>query len=146
MKIAARAMSLFTVLLHRSSAFSVSRKSLHGSSSVLQRAFSSLAASADIPSTEDQSAAANSRAPFRMPRQSANDSSYSSAVDGDSKWSKLGLWTELTDCIDEDLKLEAPTAVQALVLPKLLQTTETAQHVAFLAATGSGTLNVACLR
>lgn len=74
-----------------------------------------------------------SRPPFRMPEHSSNDSSKSSA------WSSLGLWTELTDTLQNEMKLEAPTAVQQLVLPQLLLD-QPNNHVAFLAATGSGQL------
>ena len=134
--------------------------------------------------TSDQSAFSKSRAPFRMPKKSPDDSkqvriptaadttattsasSASSASSSSLAWNQLGLWTELTDCLTQDMQLEAPTAVQQFVLPELLllnknqqpqpknqqpnpstttTTTTTAvipmpqhHHVAFLAATGSG--------
>jgi len=109
------------------------------------------AAAAVVP---DQSAVSQSRAPFRMPRQSPDDSRVVAGGDNrDLAWNQLGLWTELVDCLRDDLQLTAPTAVQQLVLPELLAPLEENQqheaagggekkshnkHVAFLAATGSG--------
>jgi superfamily II DNA/RNA helicase len=44
--------------------------------------------------------------------------------------------TELVESVYSDQGLQAPTPIQAMVIPELLQ--EPPQHVAFLAATGSG--------
>jgi len=141
-----------SILLRRSSAFSVLRKHLVYQYAAMERvchsstvvSASSSSGSSSDPLNNDQSAAANSRAPFRMPRQSTSDSSRTPSST-DSAWSQLGLWTELTDCLHQELKLEAPTAVQSLVLPELLKTTEGPQHMAFLAATGSGRKSGMCL-
>jgi hypothetical protein len=94
-----------------------------------------------------------SRPTFRMPSDAANDSqttttttsatksssSSSSSSSSPSSWQALGLWNELTDLLTGEMQLMAPTAVQSLVLPELLQE-KSSHHVAFLAATGSGTL------
>jgi hypothetical protein len=82
---------------------------------------------------EDESAVARSRAPFRMPRNSADDSVPQKNV---PSWNQLGLWTELVDALTRDMKLAAPTPVQGLVIPSLLK--QTMPDTAFLAATGSG--------
>jgi len=92
-----------------------------------------------------------------MPRNSADDSSQtkSTSPDGNTSfaWNKLGLWTELVDALQNDLKLEAPTKIQDMVIPDLLSDTAVGtdnnrdkedkqesreKNVAFLAATGSG--------
>jgi hypothetical protein len=88
--------------------------------------------------TEDDSALSRSRAPFRMPRNSADDSvpTKKNADGVISSWNQLGLWTELVDALTQDMKLEAPTPVQNLVIPSLLK--EDPANTAFLAATGSG--------
>lgn len=92
--------------------------------------------------TSDDSAMSRSRAPFRMPRNSADDSvptktttSATTGITSVSSWNQLGLWTELVDALEE-MKLDAPTPVQNLVIPNLLQ--ERVVDTAFLAATGSG--------
>jgi superfamily II DNA/RNA helicase len=76
---------------------------------------------------------ARSRAPFRMPRNSADDSVPQKNV---ASWNQLGLWTELVEALTRDMKLAAPTPVQGLVIPSLLQ--KDIVNTAFLAATGSG--------
>ena len=90
--------------------------------------------------TEDDSAMSRSRAPFRMPRNSPDDSvptrKNKNSDNGVSSWNQLGLWTELVDALTLEMKLEAPTPVQNLVIPSLLK--EDAVDTAFLAATGSG--------
>ena len=89
--------------------------------------------------TDDDSAMARSRAPFRMPRNSPDDSVPTPAKKSDtgvSSWSTLGLWTELVEALTQEMKLEAPTPVQNLVIPSLLK--ENPADTAFLAATGSG--------
>ncbi|CAB9523648.1 dependent RNA helicase [Seminavis robusta] len=92
------------------------------------------------PTTDDDSAMARSRAPFRMPRNSPDDSVPQDLV---SSWNQLGLWTELVDSLTRDMKLEAPTPVQSLVIPSLLK--ENPADTAFLAATGSGKTLAYCL-
>ena len=103
------------------------------------RLFSSTAPSAD------ESAIAKSRAPFRMPRNSADDSTQKqSNNDGSSNsgtggattksWNSMGLLTEICTCLREELQLQSPTPVQSLVIPQLLQTEK--ESMAFLAATG----------
>ena len=77
-----------------------------------------------------------------MPRNSPDDSK-ASAVEkiGSPKvepltWNPLGLYTELVDCLQSELGLPAPTPVQSLVIPELLN--DPKESLAFLAATGSG--------
>lgn len=92
----------------------------------------------------DDSAMSRSRAPFRMPRNSPDDSVPAGAnSEGVSSWNQLGLWTELVEALTDEMKLEAPTPVQSLVIPSLLK--EDAEHTAFLAATGSGKTLAYCL-
>ncbi|KAL3917213.1 MAG: hypothetical protein SGILL_004818 [Bacillariaceae sp.] len=88
-----------------------------------------------------------SRAPFRMPKNSPDDSAaskgnlqQSSSSSDLLSWNKLGLLTELCTSLTEELKLPEPTPVQSLVIPQLLQSTEgdKKESLAFLAATGSG--------
>jgi superfamily II DNA/RNA helicase len=81
---------------------------------------------------------AKSRAPFRMPRNSQDDSvpTVRQGQDGELAWSQLGLLTELVDSVYKEMKLEAPTPVQQMTIPALLK--EPPEHLAFLAATGSG--------
>eukprot|EP00980_Cylindrotheca_fusiformis_P004168 scaffold909_cov135-Cylindrotheca_fusiformis.AAC.25 len=86
------------------------------------------------PLNSDQSAMSKSRAPFRMPKNSADDSKTQSTKG--LAWNPLGLFTELVDCLEKDLSLKSPTPVQSLVIPELLK--EEKDSVAFLAATGSG--------
>jgi len=78
-----------------------------------------------------------------MPRNSADDSVPTGANDGVSSWNQLGLWTELVESLTKEMKLEAPTPVQSLVIPSLLK--EDAVDTAFLAATGSGKTLAYCL-
>jgi hypothetical protein len=92
-------------------------------------------------SASDRSAMSKSRAPFRMPKDSPDDSKATtkSASSGAVKpltWHPLGLLTEIADCLENELKLKAPTPVQSLVIPELLK--EEKESLAFLAATGSG--------
>lgn len=98
----------------------------------------------NIANTDDDSAISRSRAPFRMPRNSPDDSvpGNDKSSLGVSSWNQLGLWTELVTALTE-MKLEAPTPVQNLVIPKLLL--EEPVDTAFLAATGSGKTLAYCL-
>lgn len=90
-----------------------------------------------MSSNADQSAMSKSRAPFRMPRNSPDDSKTQGATKNKSlAWNTLGLFTELVDCLENDLSLKSPTPVQSLVIPELLK--EEKESLAFLAATGSG--------
>jgi len=100
---------------------------------------SSSSSSVTNSNSDDQSAMSRSRAPFRMPRNSPDDSVSSSNAKDDNTlaWNQLGLWTELVEAVTRDLKLPVPTPVQNLVIPKLLQA-PTPCDTAFLAATGSG--------
>lgn len=98
-------------------------------------------------SSADRSAMSQSRPPFRMPRNSPDDSKASTSntsspgagkVTGEQKltWNPLGLYTEIVDCLQGELGLPAPTPVQSLVIPELLKGDK--ESLAFLAATGSG--------
>lgn len=90
----------------------------------------------------DESAISKSRAPFRMPRNSADDSSQKDSnsvgtgATATSSWNSMGLLTEICTCLQDEMKLQAPTPVQSLVIPQLLKTEK--ESMAFLAATGSG--------
>lgn len=92
--------------------------------------------------SSDRSAASQSRPPFRMPRNSPDDSKASRSTqsgassEGNLTWNPLGLYTELVDCLQNELGLSAPTPVQSLAIPELLK--EDKESLAFLAATGSG--------
>lgn len=88
------------------------------------------------PLNSDQSAMSKSRAPFRMPKNSADDSRTPSALANGLAWNPLGLFTELVNCLEKDLSLKSPTPVQSLVIPELLKGEK--ESLAFLAATGSG--------
>jgi superfamily II DNA/RNA helicase len=85
--------------------------------------------------TKDQSAISKSRAPFRMPKGSEDDS-VPTGPTGVLAWTQLGLLTELVKSVHDEQGLLSPTPVQQLVIPALLQ--EPPQMLAFLAATGSG--------
>jgi hypothetical protein len=95
-------------------------------------------------SASDESAISKSRVPFRMPKNSADDSDSTSEYDinnpGTStatttlSWNRLGLLTEICSCLQDELKLPMPTQVQSLVIPQLLKTEK--ESIAFLAATG----------
>lgn len=94
-------------------------------------------------SSSDESAISKSRAPFRMPKNSADDSDQDQKNDGNAitttaskSWNSMGLLTEICTCLQDELKLPAPTPVQSLVIPQLLKTEK--ESMAFLAATGSG--------
>jgi hypothetical protein len=103
--------------------------------------------------SSDQSAMSKSRAPFRMPRNSADDSKVvgrttsgkpnskngndlSSVSSPTLSWNRMGLLTELCTALQGELKLPSPTPVQSLVIPELLRPER--ESMAFLAATGSG--------
>lgn len=86
--------------------------------------------------SSDQSAMSKSRAPFRMPKNSPDDSKVVSKDVNGLKWNPLGLFTELVDCLENSLALKSPTPVQSLVIPELLK--EEKESLAFLSATGSG--------
>ena len=97
------------------------------------------------PMNADQSAVSKSRPAFRMPRNSPDDSKASISITKNEQnmpetkeltWNPLGLYTELVDCLENDMGLEAPTPVQSLVIPELLK--EERGSLAFLSATGSG--------
>jgi superfamily II DNA/RNA helicase len=102
-------------------------------------------------STEDRSAMSQSRAPFKMPKNSPDDSKPKSTEDTIS-WTDLGIWPDVSHYLQNELKLQSPTTVQSMVIPKLLQQQQQQyisgkaddaddpqqQHLAFLAATGSG--------
>jgi superfamily II DNA/RNA helicase len=77
-----------------------------------------------------------SRAPFRMPKNSPDDSKTPSTEANGLTWNPLGLFTELVDSLENDLSLKSPTPVQSLVIPELLK--QEKASLAFLAATGSG--------
>ena len=100
--------------------------------------------SSTVPSA-DESAISKSRAPFRMPRNSADDSAQKqSNNDGNNNsgdagattksWNSMGLLTEICSCLRDELHLQSPTPVQSLVIPQLLQMEK--ESMAFLAATG----------
>jgi superfamily II DNA/RNA helicase len=97
-----------------------------------------MSSSSSAPKSSDRSATSLSRPTFRMPKQSADDSKSAAQSSGDNSlaWNPLGLWTELVDSLETELKLPAPTPVQSLVIPELLK--EEKESLAFLAATGSG--------
>ena len=88
----------------------------------------------------DESAISKSRAPFRMPRNSADDSSQKDTNPNDAgatttlSWNSMGLLTEICTCLQDELKLPSPTPVQSLVIPQLIKTEK--ESMAFLAATG----------
>lgn len=92
---------------------------------------------------QDASAISRARAPFRMPKDSYDDS-MPTAVHikggGGIHWSKLGLMEEFVMAVYEvehGMGLQAPTPVQSTVIPALLNMGPS-QSVAFAAATGSG--------
>lgn len=113
---------------------------------------SRLSVAPTTPSSSDHSAMSQSRPPFRMPRNSPDDSKVvgqpsgtsngktgeksSAAASNALSWNRLGLLTELCATLQDELKLPAPTPVQSLVIPQLLQPER--ESIAFLAATGSG--------
>ena len=84
---------------------------------------------------KDSSAIAKSRKPFKMPKGSQDDS-VPTLKGGTLAWTQLGLLTELVSSVHDEQGLTAPTPVQQLVIPALLQ--EPPLPLAFLAATGSG--------
>jgi superfamily II DNA/RNA helicase len=90
-------------------------------------------------SISDNSAVSKSKAPFRSPKGAPDDSKIPQNPNGklgELTWNPLGLWTEVVDALENDLKLRAPTPIQSLVIPPLLK--NTTESMAFLAATGSG--------
>jgi len=88
-------------------------------------------------SSSDRSAMSKSRAPFRMPKNSPDDSSSNvRSNDPSLSWNRLGLLTELCSTLQGELQLPEPTPVQSLVIPQLLNNEQ--ESLAFLAATGSG--------
>lgn len=121
----------------------MNRRSISASAS--SSALYSTASSSSSPSSaSDQSAMSKSRAPFRMPKNSADDStnrggsllqqSQQAQSSSSLSWNKLGLLTELCDSLMDELKLPEPTPVQSLVIPQLLNPEQ--ESLAFLAATG----------
>jgi superfamily II DNA/RNA helicase len=101
---------------------------------------SSSSSSSSAQASKDESAMSKSRAPFKMPKNAPDDSNIAEGALQKS-WTQIGLWPQLIDCLQNELQLESPTAVQQLVLPKLLfYNTANAQDgsLAFFAATGSG--------
>lgn len=87
------------------------------------------------PIQKDSSAISKSRTPFRMPKGSEDDS-MPTVQGGTLAWTQLGLLTELVTSVHDEQGLAAPTPVQQMVIPALLQ--EPPLPLAFLAATGSG--------
>ena len=110
-------------------------------------------------SKSDASAASQSRAPFGMPSNSPNDSALvmtipppqddtnkknnnqnakgdTSSSSSENGWERLGLWPELAETMIQQHGLQAPTSIQATVIPKLLHTPM--PSTLFVAATGSG--------
>jgi superfamily II DNA/RNA helicase len=97
---------------------------------------------------KDNSAMSKSRPSFRMPKNSPDDSkaaqvsskTLTSSKDNKNNnaltWNPLGLYTQVVDCLEQDLKLAAPTPIQSMVIPELLSRPR--DSFAFLAATGSG--------
>ena len=72
----------------------------------------------------DGSAMSKSRQPFRMPRNSPDDSKTKPAAQQSSTklaWNSLGLLTEIVECLENELQLQSPTPVQSLVIPELLK-------------------------
>lgn len=128
---------MMSSLLVRSSAFAVRRSvvrqagTLHSSAPWLEDAVDPEQPS----STTDSSAMSRSRAPFRMPKRSEDDS-VPTGEGGVLAWSKLGLLSELVESVHREQGLDAPTPVQQMVIPDLLK--EPPESLAFLAATGSG--------
>jgi len=120
----------------------------HGQSTLtVYRGFENTRLYSSTASSADESAISKSRAPFRMPRNSADDSAQKqSNNDGSNNlggagattksWNSMGLLTEICNCLRDELHLQSPTSVQSLVIPQLLQTEK--ESIAFLAATGSG--------
>jgi hypothetical protein len=107
--------------------------------------FPSIAVYSTTPtSASDRSAISKSRMPFRMPTNSPDDSAISkdtlSSSSSSLSWNRLGLLTELCDCLKDELRLSHPTPVQSLVIPQLLlqqaATQGQKESLAFLAATG----------
>ena len=113
--------------------------------------------------SDDQSAISKSRVPFRMPKNSIDDSADDdtntkggkSSSSSSLSWNRLGLLTELCTCLQDELQLPGPTSVQSLVIPQLLKLmattidtstddnhqsdtmeTSSSSSMAFLAATG----------
>jgi superfamily II DNA/RNA helicase len=115
--------------IHASS-FKLARTRTSLSSSPLETEQVSLQQQAVDP---DASALSKSRAPFKMPKSASDDAGVGAR---EVSWSRLGLWPQLTDCLQQELQLESPTNVQQLVLPKLLFHPKSS--LAFFAATGSG--------
>ena len=107
-------------------------------------------------SMEDRSAMSQSRPPFKMPSNSPDDSTGKGAskmtVSKDGKalptsWIDAGVWPDVSQYLKEELNLQSPTTIQSMVIPKLLEqqlststddSDDQDQHLAFLAATGSG--------
>ena len=111
--------------VHRSLRLFMSSEQVDQSKSAAEASFS----------TVDQSATSKARAPFSMPRNSQDDS-VPQGKGGELSWSQLGLLNELVEGVYGEMKLQSPTPVQVMVIPKLLQ--EPPVSLAFLAATGSG--------
>jgi superfamily II DNA/RNA helicase len=136
-------------------AFHISSRSNCKPSSSISRTFST---KTNLKKAEDQSAASRSRAPFRAPSSAPDDGEVVSVHesndsanlnDGNSSWKQLGLYDELVECLQNGMKLPAPTVVQQIVIPELLhdlasnhtkenEDSDIARHFAFLASTGSG--------
>ena len=114
------------------------------STTTLFRGFQNSRLYSSKASSPDESAISKSRAPFRMPKNSADDSSQENNDKNDSNnaagtntslsWNRMGLLTEICTCLQDELKLPTPTPVQSLVIPQLLKPEK--ESMAFLAATG----------
>jgi superfamily II DNA/RNA helicase len=138
-------------------AFHIRSRSSGKQTASISRLFST---KTDLKKSEDQSAASKSRAPFRAPSSATDDGQVVVATvnepngatnsnDDHSSWKQLGLYDELVECLQDAMKLPAPTLVQKLVIPELLhdlgsnrpkenEVSDMARHFAFLASTGSG--------
>ena len=91
----------------------------------------------------DHSAMSQSRPPFAMPKNSPDDSQQgqvndkkddaikgktatttsSTSSSSSSTWNRLGLYTEIINCLEGEMQLVAPTKIQSMVIPHLLQST-----------------------
>ena len=142
-----------STILTRSLVGSTTMSNMPGSGRNSFRLRSSLSSS-----MEDRSAMSQSRPPFKMPNNSPDDSTgkgteydsndSSSGKARPSSWTDVGIWPDVSRYLQDELNLQSPTTIQAMVIPKLLQQVQYSgtgdfnddgnQHLAFLAATGSG--------
>lgn len=131
-----RAGRAFVIPAARQMKWGATRTTLYSSTSTTPTPQSSSPSS----SMTDNSAMSKSRPSFRMPKNSPDDSKAAQVSKTSSKddltWNPLGLYTQVVDCLEEELKLAAPTPIQSMVIPQLLARPK--DSLAFLAATGSG--------